>query len=63
MGTLTIICNWCKPARVIGTKPTDGADGITNTICERHAEEMSKQIDELRGETCPASERWKEEIR
>lgn len=48
MGTLTIVCNWCNPARTIGTKHTNGPDGVTNTICELHTEEMDRQINEIR---------------
>lgn len=42
MGTVTVVCAWCKPKRVvIREKPTPGQpDSVSDGICRKHAEQF-----------------------
>lgn len=51
MGTLTIVCPWCKPARTLGTKPTDGPDDTTHSICANCLKEQEQELEKMKADS------------
>ena len=48
---MKIVCSWCNPPRLLGTKPGDD-DKITHTACPECADRIRREADEYIQELC-----------